>query len=475
MIPAESLKKNTMTITTAFILQKIFSFIYFWFLSNYLLAENLGKYIFALSFASLFSIFLDLHITPIVIREASKNLQQANRLLQNTLSLKIPLAAFTLLLVAFFIQRSPKPPEVQMLVILASLVLILESFTMSFWGIFRAFQNMFFESLSIVGVQLLILILGLFALFTTKNLFFLMGVLLIAGTANFVFSLTLIKFRLRFSLKPRWDKGIIRHLMRHIPVFALGGIFAKIYLTSDSVLLGLLANDSAVGFYSIPTKVITALSQVIPAALATALFPVFSKYARHSQEKLRHIFQQAVSYLIFISLPITFGIIILLPNILTTLWPAYQDVLQTFSLMTVALPFVFLAFATGYFLNACDKQKYNTINRGIMSVLSIILNILLIPAYSYLGAGITFLTVNIIVFFLDIFWVKKTIPLNFSDFQKTFTKTLLACIIMTGVLWYLRDFLHIIILIMIGGMIYFLASILMKNPQTYFVLKIVKK
>ena len=73
-----NLAKNTTYYTVALTVQKILAFIYFWLISNSLLPGNLGQYVFALSFSTLFSIFIDLGLSSILTREAAKSKEQAN-------------------------------------------------------------------------------------------------------------------------------------------------------------------------------------------------------------------------------------------------------------------------------------------------------------------------------------------------------------------------------------------------------------
>jgi len=454
MIASKGVGKNTTYLTFALVVQKVLSFVYFWFVSTALFPEILGRYIFALSFASLFAIFVDLGITPILIRESSKDTSKANQYLQNVISIKIPLAILTISAMVLIISISPRPMEVKKLVYLASIIMLFDAFTLSFWGIFRSFRNMFWESTSIILVQVIIFSAGITVLKITGNTLYLMGVLVVASMFNFLYSAYLIRSKLRFSLLPKWDKRVIAHFMRLVPVFALGGIFAKVYLTADTVILGFLAGDRDVGFYAVPAKTLTALSQVIPAAFAAVIFPVFSKYFVVSKERLHHIVVKSFEYLLILSIPMTLGLFALIPNILTTLWPKYSEVGFTFRIMSLALPFIFLAFVTGYLLNACDRQKNNTINRGVMAGLTVFINILLIPLYGYIAAGITFFLVNVVVFFMDYHFIKKVIPIRFRDYSVVFAKIIAASAIMAAVAFVLCQYTHFLIVVVISAIIY---------------------
>ena len=458
-----TLAKNTTYFTGALTVQKILAFIYFWFISNNLFPEQLGQYVFALSFTTLFSIFIDLGLAPILTREAAKNQNQANLYLQNILGLKLPLAFLTLIAVWIVINLTGKPPETLVLVYLASIIMILDSFSLSFWVIFRARQNLKYESLATILVQIIIFVLGTIALKTTGQIRYLVAGLLVASVFNFCLSLGLLKFKLRFSLKPRLDRSVITHFIKIVPAFALSGIFVKIYNTSDSVLLSYLGSDAAVAFYAVPAKVVFALQQVIPAAFAAAMYPVFSHHFATSKTLLAKSFTQSFTYLIIISIPITAGLITIIPEATGLFWPSYRHTIPTFFVMTLALPFIFLAYPTGYLLNSADKQKMNTVNRGIVTVMAVVLNIILIPKFSFFGTGITFLVTNVILVLLDFYWVNQTITVDLGLLMNTLMKSILAALIMVVTILIVQPVFNIFVVVPFGMTVYFISLWLVKG------------
>ncbi len=449
------LVKNTTYYTAALTFQKILAFVYFWFISNSLFPGQLGQYVFALSFTTLFSIFIDLGLSPVLTREASKTKEQANIFLQNVIALKIPLGIITMLAAWLFINITGKPFEVRLLVYLASFIMLLDSFSLSFWVIFRSRHNLKYESIATILVQTIIFILGIIALKTTGQVKYLIMALLAASLFNFLLSASLLIFKLGFSLKPKWSPQIVKYFLRIIPAFALAGIFVKIYNTADSVLLSYMDSDQAVGFFAIPAKVVYAFQQVIPAAFAAVIFPAFSSYYANSKQLLEETFVKAFKYLVIISLPITAGLVVLVEPIIVTLWPAYYPVISTFIVMSLAIPFIFLAFPTGYLLNACDFQKNTTINRGIITALAVILNIVLIPKYSFLGAGIAFLVTNLVLLFLDFIWVRKIIILQPGRLFAIVGRSLLATSAMVIGILLLQNYFQLFLLVPLGGIIYF--------------------
>ncbi|MFA6321993.1 MAG: flippase [Candidatus Buchananbacteria bacterium] len=470
-----NLAKNTIYFTAALIFQKILAFIYFWFISNNLFAQELGQYVFALSFTTMFSIFLDLGISPILTREAAREENQANKYLKNVIAIKLPLTILTLIAVWLTINISGKPEPVKLLIYLASLIMVLDSFSFTFWVIFRAKHNLKYESLSTILVQIIIFTLGLTALKLSGQTKYLILALLAASIFNFLFSGALLKFRLHYSLWPEYDKKVAMHFLKILPAFALSGFFVKIYNTNDSVLLSYLSSDQAVGYFSVPAKVVYALQQVIPAAFAAAIYPTFSYYYTKSRQQLEQTFERAWAYLLIISIPLTAGILVLIPEVVRIFWPKYAIVVPTFYVMSLAIPFIFLAFPTGYLLNACDRQKNTTINRGIITFLAVVLNISLIPSLSFYGAGITFLITNFVLVFLDLYWVRKIIKIDYLYLIKITGKTLVGALIMILFILTTQDYLPLLIQVALGGLIYFGCLWLMKGFSVKEILSLFKK
>ncbi len=452
-----SLTRNTTYYTAALTVQKILAFIYFWFISNQLFPEDLGKYVFALSFTTLFSIFIDLGLSPVLTREAAKDKQRANDFLRNVIGLKLPLAVMTIIAATLVITFSGKSADVLLLVYLAIIIMTLDSFSLSFWVTFRAHLNLFYESLGVIAVQIIIFTLGITALLTTGAVAYLMLALLAASTFNFILALLLLKLKLKFTLAPKIDAEVVKYFLKIIPAFALAGIFVKIYNTADSVLLSFLTGDAAVGFFAVPAKVVYAFQQVIPAAFAAVIFPAFSYYHASAREKLASTFEKAFSYLTIISLPLAAGLVLLAPEIINLVWKSYTPVIPTFVVMALAIPFIFLAFPTGHLLNATDQQRRTTLNRGIIVVLAVGLNIALIPRFSFFGTGVTFLITNVLLLFMDLYWVRTVVPFNEKALIKIVGKSLVATLVMTALILTTKAQLNLILVIILSMATYFVT------------------
>ena len=123
--------------------------------------------------------------------------------------------------------------------------------------------------------------------------------------------------------------------------------------------------------------------------------------------------------------------------------------------MTLAIPFIFLAFPTGYLLNATDRQVQNTWNRAIITALAVILNLALIPKFSYVGAGITFLITNVVLLFLDIWRTHQVIQITLKEWLSIIGRIALAAVGMVILIAGMKTILPIFIIIPAGAVVYF--------------------
>jgi O-antigen/teichoic acid export membrane protein len=232
----------------------------------------------------------------------------------------------------------------------------------------------------------------------------------------------------------------------------------------DTVLLSVMAGDTYVGLYQVAFKVVFAL-QFLPMAFTASLYPAMSDYYVNNKNQLSITFERAMNYLIIISVPISFGIIFLADKIILIFKSGYNDAILPLQIIIASLLFVFINFPIGSLLNACDKQKINTINMIIVTITSIILNLILISKFKTIGASITVLITNILMFILGIYHVSKTIAYRQKKVILTFLKVLLSSLIMALAVFYLKNYLNVFLVVLIGGIIYFFALLSFKGVK----------
>ncbi len=449
-----NIAKNTSYFTIALVIQKILSFTYFTILANYLIPEDLGKYYLAISFTSIFAIFIDFGLSNVLTREVAKNQERSGSLLGVIMAFKLPLAVLAISATALMVNVLGYPSLTRTLVYLSSISMVLDSFTMSFFSVIRGFHNLKYESISSIMFMVIALGWGIVALRLELSLPWIIMALVASSIFNLLYSLGFLLFKFKISFRPRWDKVLMKSIILIALPFAMYGIFQRIYMYLDTVLLSIMAGDRAVGIYQIAFKIIFAL-QFLPMAFIASLYPAFSSYWQHNREQLAITFERAMNYLIIISLPISLGISVLARSIINLFKPEYSDAVLPLQIIIGSLIFIFLNFPVGSLLNACDRQKRNTLNMSITVTVSIILNLILIPRLQATGASITVFATNFLMLALGLQSVSRVVKIRYGKILSVLFRSLPAAILMAGAVYFLKSLTTIFVAVPIGGLLYF--------------------
>jgi O-antigen/teichoic acid export membrane protein len=449
-----NIAKNTSYFTIALIIQKIISFSFFIILARTLGPEDLGKYYFAISFTTIFAIIIDLGFANVLTREVAKKQDSAQVLFSNVLAMKIPLAIFAYLCTALLINVLHYPELTRQLVYLSSICMVLDSFTLSFFSIIRAYHNLSYESLSSVIFQLIVLVTGVIILKIGGSLTLLMNSLVIASIFNFCFSLLLLNRKFKIKIKPVFSSQVIKNILSISIVFTLFAVFQRVYTYLDTVMISMLAGDREVGLYQVAFKIIFAI-QFLPSAFIASLYPALSCYWLNNRSQLGITFERSMNYLIIISLPISVGTISIASQIINLFKTGYNEAILPLQITIAAVLFIFINFPIGALLNACDYQKKNTINMALTATASILLNFALIPRFGAVGASITVLLTNILMFALGFYYVPRIINHPVKRIFYTFCKAAASALAMGAVIALCKSALNIVILIALAGLIYF--------------------
>ncbi len=477
MTKINNIAKNTSYLTIALIMQKVISFTYFAFLARNLGPENLGKYYFALSFTTIFAIFIDLGFINFLTREVAKKQESAGKLLGNILSIKVLLTFVTTIAVLIVINMFNHDQLTKDLVYISIICMVLDSFTTTFFATIRGFHNLKYESISSVIFQLIVLSFGLLAMYFNLNLRLILSTLALASIYNFFYSIWVLRRKIGIKLQLLYDAELTRSIFKVSLPFALFAIFQRLYTYLDSVFLSLMAGDYYVGLYQVAFKIIFAL-QFLPLAFTASLYPAMSTYWLSNRPQLKIAFERAMNYLIIISLPIIFGTIMLADKIVLIFKSNYAEAVLPLQITIVALFFIFVNFPIGSLLNACDRQRRNTLNMLIVTLASIGLNLILIPVFKTVGASITVLLTNGLMFLLGIVWVKKIIDYSPKKNMVVFLKALSASILMSVFIFWLKPMLNVIVITLISIIVYFSLIYLMggfKKADILYIIKSFKK
>lgn len=449
-----SIAKNTAWMTLASVGQKVISFVYFTLIARTIGVEGTGKYFFALSFTTIFVVFVDLGLTNVLVREAAKMTEKIKDYVATIFSVKIILGLLSYAALLIAIKALGYPPETKQLVYLSGVTMLFDSLHLTIYGVLRALGDLRYEAMGVVGSQLLTLILGSAFLFAGWPLIFLILAFTIPSFINVCFAALILYRKHRVTLRPRYQPAIFRLLARLALPFALAAILARFYSYTDSILLSKLAGDVAVGLYSIPYK-ITYAFQFVPLALVAALYPRFSEYFERDQGRLAYVFERGIKYLLIMVLPIVVGISLLAKDIVLSVYTAeYLNSIVPLQILLAGLIFSYVSFPIGAFLNACGRQTTQTAIVGIVLALNVILNLIFIPRFGVTGAAVAALAGNILLTALGYAAVPRVTRIHHGWLAKTALQVCLAAAVMGVFVWWVNQLSHFTVAILTGAAVY---------------------
>ncbi len=452
--PSKKIAQNTGYYTMALIIQKIISFIYFSYLATQIGPSGTAKYFFSISFVTIFSVFLDLGLSSLLNREIAKNTESDQKIFSNILGIKLINSIFIVLAIFITAQLLNYNFYLKKMIYLSTAIMLIDSFTMSFFAVLRGKHNLKFESISSVIFQLIVIISGYLTLQKTKEPFLLLLVLLLASSFNLIYSGIVLIFKYRIKVKSKFDKYFIKQILITTWPFALAAIFMKISGSIDSIFLSKLSSGKTLGYYALAYK-LTFTFQFIPLAFVASLYPAFTHFWNYEREKLKNIFNKSLIYLSIISIPISIGVIVLAPYLIIKIYGSeFSNSILTLQILICNLPFLFLTFPMGALLNASNLQKKHTRNIFITMLFSITANLILIPIYAQNGSASASLLATLTYLTLNTITCRTVVKINFYKITAQIVKIIISSIIMALIVKILILEVNLFLSALVGALVY---------------------
>ena len=272
---------------------------------------------------------------------------------------------------------------------------------------FQIQQN--FKSLAvwqtIPHVMRLLLIILLFHFLALYEVFYLLvGYSFIAICISIVGCILLYNITPLEKKRSNKDKSLtIQKLIGHSWPYGTAAFFYLIYLQSDLIILKYLINDSAAGVYSAAFAVLLSAYLIPGVIYQKFLLPKLHRWANSNQKKLLSTYQAGNGLMILIGLSLYIFLFILNPIVIPRIFGAeYLETSLILNLLLICIPIRFLATSIESPLFTKNLMIIKTSIMGGAALINIILNLILIPKYSYFGAAIATLAseVFLLIFYL---------------------------------------------------------------------------
>lgn len=395
MSTVQRIAKNTAVLLVAQVASYLLAFFYMMYTARYLGAEGFGILAFALAFTGIFAVFGDLGLRPLTVREVARDKSLASKYLANVSLMKIILVAITFGLIALTINLLGYPEQTIKVVYLLALSVIFQAFTQMFYSIFQAFERMEFQAIGQMLNAALILGAVILAIKYGFSVIGFASLYVIASSIVLVYSFTMMK--LKFSNPApasaakimEFDWSFWKPTIKEALPFGLTVIFVTIFYWIDTVMLSVMKGNAVVGWYNVAYRMVLALG-FIPAAFSFAIYPVMSKFYTTSRNSLRLSYEKYFKCMVIVAVPIGVGTTLLAQRFIALIFGAeYANAIPALQILVWSSVFIFINASIARLLEATNKQMIITKIVGICAGLNVVLNLILIPRYSLIGASIT--------------------------------------------------------------------------------------
>lgn len=298
------------------------------------------------------------------------------------------------------------------------------------------------------------------------------------GTAcNYILNL----FHARKYITVDFDLKKIR-LKKHIRpllVLTIASFLGNIYNKVDVTMLGMMSGNAVVGYYSNAHKIILILVSCC-IAVTTVFMPRLSYYYENDPVALNKLLNFGIKLLIVIVVPATVGLALLASDAMVVLYgEAFRPAGETLALFAPMLLIRPIGDLLCYqLLISVGKEQKRIYTSFIATVVNIVLNYLLIPQWQQNGAAVASVVSEVIMNGMLLTDVMRSAEIKIE--KQFLLKTIIAtCVMVVGLFTIKSVFQHemqiMLCSVLIGGELYFLMSVILKNEVIVDLLSQVKK
>lgn len=272
---------------------------------------------------------------------------------------------------------------------------------------------------------------------------------------------------------------IKRHIKPVLKVFSFS-VVTSIYLQLNTVLLGFLKNALAVGYFAAATKVMQMLL-TMSVCLGSVMMPRASHLiAENKEAEFNRLIQKSYDFTLAIALPMTIGLIFCAPSLITALCGVKFE--HSILPSQIIAPIILMVAISNVFgiqvLFPKGKINIVTLCCGIGAVADLILNLCLIPLFSYIGTSIAYLGAEVATTVSMYFIGRRYIPIIY--FKKSHLTYALGCVVMAFALYglsllQLPTFTILLLQGCCGVLAYFIILCICKDEMLVQILSKIKR
>ncbi|MBQ6511875.1 oligosaccharide flippase family protein [Methanobrevibacter sp.] len=475
MSQVKTIFKNMSWLLISQIIASICGFIWTILMARYLGVSKYGIFGFAVSLTGMMSILFDLGIGIHSVRHIATNYNSAPKYLGNVIPLKglFSVMGFIAILIVLIIMKSN---EITIIVtLLFAIEQIIKKFVELLNATFQAFEEGKYQGIGNTILNTLLLVFILIAIYTDMDLYGIAVAYILANVIALLYEYYVLK---KYITQPNYefDTSFCKKITIASIPFAATVILSSIYYSIDIVMLTNIVGDYATGIYNATYKLISVLT-LFYSVYTAVIFPVMSKFYKNDEKMLLTSYEKSIKYLMIIIIPLAVSTMIYSTDIIHLFYGSeYDSASSVLSILIWTVCLLFISGAGNTLLNASHKEISVTYIYLIAAIFNVVLNLILIPKYSYNGAAITTVLSDVIIVIIQTYIIYKIGHRPDRKLYVDILKIIIGSTILGIALFFLN--LNMWVAIPVGIIIYFLLIYLLRvfdDDDTYVLKEILGK
>lgn len=246
-------------------------------------------------------------------------------------------------------------------------------------------------------------------------------------------------------------------------------IAIEVYTVLDKTMLGMLASSiDSVGFYTYAQHIVKITLQLVT-SLAVVMLPTISNaFAKGDTERIRELMSGSFRFVFVLGCPILFGLCGVANNLVAWFYgPGYEPVGTLIAITSPLVLVLGVSTVVGrQYLLPTKRQGAFTASVVVGAVVNFVLNLLLIPHYSAIGASVATIIAEFAVTAVQVFCVRKQLP--FVQYFKEnlryvfFGAVMLVPVYLVGLV--ATGALCTALQVLVGAVVYFGLLVIFRDP-----------
>lgn len=402
-----SVKENTVLNIIRVVCSMIFPLITFPYISRTIGPTNYGKVNYCASIVSYFILVATFGISDYASREGAMirdNRQRLNRFCSEVFSINLYVSVIVSLVYVVFVFGGRQFENYKVLLLIQGIQLMILPFNIEwFYTVFEDFRYITVRSIAVQVISLLLLIC---LVRKADDYYIYAAITVLSGCGASVFNF--LYARKFMKIKPTIHTNIRTHLR---PMIILLGhsIALTIYVASDTTMLGVFCGDYEVGIYSAATRIYLIVKQLLNAMIMVSVPRLSNCIGRADSKSYNHLLNNIFTWLYTLVLPCVVGLFCLGKEVMVLIGGSeYIQSGAPLKILSISLIFaVFACFFTQAILLPNQKEKYILYGSVASAAVNLILNFWMIPHFTYIGASVTTVIAEGVIFGMSYIFSKK--------------------------------------------------------------------